>query len=125
MKKLLNKFRNLLTATAGTTVTEPKMVTKEFPKSIPMTSVPNERNKPQKKISWTGIINLFCEFAYYMGKLIGSTFMWSILLFVAGHFVPELRYKVLPPLYNFVDLYLYCVKAFAGFLWDFLMKFSA
>lgn len=126
MKNLFNKLRNLLTATKGKPVSKPEMVTKELSKSLPALYVPKSKKSRKKiKIPWTIIGNFFFELAHSMGKLVGSALMWSIFLYVTGYFVPELREKVLPQLYNWVNFYLYCMNDLAGFLWELLLKLSA
>lgn len=125
MKKVVNTIRNFFTATKGTPVSEPKMVTKELPivQSVTETSEQKEETR-----TWTDTVSIFVNafiygfalfFRYvgnlihYVGKFIGSVFMWSIILYVVGYFVPELRYEVLSPVYNWVDLYLSLLRKLA------------
>lgn len=129
MIKLFNKIRNFLTATAGTPVSAPEMVTKEFPAVQSVTETSEQEEKQEKKTwRWTDTVDVcidaFVEISKSIGKLIGSALMWSIFLYVAGYFIPDLRYK-LPSLYNLIDFYLFCINWWAEFLWDLLLKLSA
>ena len=124
MKTLFKKIRNLLTRTAGTPVTKPEMVTKKLPVCQSVTQTETQEKESKKKIPWKKIGSFFFKLAHYMGKLIGSAFMWSILLFIAGHFVPELR-QAMPYTYHLVDFYLYCMDDLSEFIWNLIVKLSA
>ena len=91
MRKLFNKIRNLLTATAGSPVNEPEMVTKELPSAYQ-----SKETDEQEDWTWKDTVDVcidaFVEFSKSIGKLIGSALMWSIFLYAAGYFIQFNRF---------------------------------